>query len=200
MRKIKNEVMTHWDGLLTKSGYGIRVLAATDRPFDLDEAIIRKFECRIMVGLPSVKSREIILRKLLSKGKIEGLDFKELAAMTEGCCGSDLKEKKRKAEEGDSLAESWKTGKSVDEEPRNGRLGQVAAGFACEGSVMRELKTWNDLYGEGGLRKKQRLSYFLSSMYDRRKMRFRPCHSIHFHPISFFGKASEAEGAKQAET
>ena len=38
---------------------------------------------------------------------------------------------------------------------------QVAASFASEGSVMNELKQWNDLYGEGGSRKKQQLTYFL---------------------------------------
>ncbi|THU46413.1 hypothetical protein C4D60_Mb09t04680 [Musa balbisiana] len=91
MRKIKNEFMTRWDGLLTKPGERILVLAATNRPFDLDEAIIRRFERRIMVGLPSLESRESILRKLLSKEKVEGLDYKELATMTEGYSGSDLK-------------------------------------------------------------------------------------------------------------
>nr|XP_027080392.1 nuclear valosin-containing protein-like [Coffea arabica] len=92
MRKIKNEFMTHWDGLMTKSGERILVLAATNRPFDLDEAIIRRFERRIMVGLPSVENREMILKTLLSKECVdESLDFKELAAMTEGYSGSDLK-------------------------------------------------------------------------------------------------------------
>ncbi|KAL0873115.1 hypothetical protein Bca101_022820 [Brassica carinata] len=46
MRKIKNEFMTHWDGLMSNSGDRILVLAATNRPFDLDEAIIRRFERR----------------------------------------------------------------------------------------------------------------------------------------------------------
>ncbi|PNY14989.1 P-loop containing nucleoside triphosphate hydrolases superfamily protein [Trifolium pratense] len=46
MRKIKNEFMSHWDGLTTKQGERILVLAATNRPFDLDEAIIRRFERR----------------------------------------------------------------------------------------------------------------------------------------------------------
>lgn len=46
---------------------------------------------RIMVGLPSAESREKILRTLLSKEKVEELDFKELATMTEGYSGSDLK-------------------------------------------------------------------------------------------------------------
>jgi ATP-dependent 26S proteasome regulatory subunit len=45
-----------------------------------------------MVGLPSMESRELIMRRLLSKEKVdEGLDYKELATMTEGYSGSDLK-------------------------------------------------------------------------------------------------------------
>lgn len=44
-----------------------------------------------MVGLPSTESREKILRTLLAKEKVEQLDFKELATMTEGYSGSDLK-------------------------------------------------------------------------------------------------------------
>lgn len=46
MRKIKNEFMTHWVGLMTKPGQRILVLAATNRPFDLNEAIIRRLERR----------------------------------------------------------------------------------------------------------------------------------------------------------
>lgn len=38
---------------------------------------------------------------------------------------------------------------------------QVAASFAAEGSIMSELKQWNELYGDGGSRKKQQLTYFL---------------------------------------
>lgn len=44
-----------------------------------------------MVGLPSIESRELILKTLLAKEKVEDLDFKELATMTEGYSGSDLK-------------------------------------------------------------------------------------------------------------
>ncbi|KAG5533835.1 hypothetical protein RHGRI_027888 [Rhododendron griersonianum] len=195
MRKIKNEFMSHWDGLLTKPGERILVLAATNRPFDLDEAIIRRFERRIMVGLPSVESREMILKTLLGKEKVENLDFKVLANMTEGFSGSDLKnlcitaayrpvreliqqerlkdlKKKKKDEEGQSKEDASDAKEESKEEiaitlrPLNMedmRLAknQVAASFAAEGSIMSELKQWNDLYGEGGSRKKQQLTYFL---------------------------------------
>lgn len=44
------------------------------------------------MGLPSVENRENILRTLLSKEKVEeGIDYKEIAIMTEGFSGSDLK-------------------------------------------------------------------------------------------------------------
>lgn len=46
---------------------------------------------RIMVGLPSVESREKIFRTLLAKEKVENIDYKELATMTEGYSGSDIK-------------------------------------------------------------------------------------------------------------
>nr|GMD53786.1 nuclear valosin-containing protein-like [Ipomoea batatas] len=195
MRKIKNEFMTHWDGLLTKSGERILVLAATNRPFDLDEAIIRRFERRIMVGLPSAESREKILRTLLAKENVADIDFMELAAMTDGYSGSDLKnlcitaayrpvreliqqervkamQKKRKAEDGQSseassdMKEEATKEKVINLRPLNMEdlkqaKNQVAASFASEGSVMGELKQWNELYGEGGSRKKEQLSYFL---------------------------------------
>lgn len=195
MRKIKNEFMTHWDGLLTKPGERILVLSATNRPFDLDEAIIRRFERRIMVGLPSVESRENILRTLLAKEKIEKeLDFKEIATMTEGYSGSDLKnlcttaayrpvreliqqerlkdmEKQQKSEQGQSLDggpnnKEAKKEQVISLRPLNMEdfrqaKNQVAASFASEGAVMNELKQWNNLYGEGGSRKKEQLTYFL---------------------------------------
>ncbi|KAI3727678.1 hypothetical protein L6452_16296 [Arctium lappa] len=192
MRKIKNEFMTHWDGLLTKPGERILVLAATNRPFDLDEAIIRRFERRIMVGLPSVENRGMILKTLLAKENIEeGLNFSELATMTEGYSGSDLKnlcttaayrpvreliqqerlkdiEKKRRAESSEEPQSPEETTKEkvitirplkMDDfrEAKN----QVAASFSAAGSIMSELKQWNEQYGEGGSRKKEQLSYFL---------------------------------------
>ncbi|RHN53557.1 putative adenosinetriphosphatase [Medicago truncatula] len=195
MRKIKNEFMSNWDGLTSKSEDRILVLAATNRPFDLDEAIIRRFERRIMVGLPSAENRENILRTLLAKEKVHGgLDFKELATMTEGYSGSDLKNlcttaayrpvreliqqeiqkdsKKKKDAEGQNSQDAQDAKEEVEQErvitlrPLNMQdfkmaKSQVAASFAAEGAGMNELRQWNDLYGEGGSRKKEQLSYFL---------------------------------------
>eukprot|EP00256_Glycine_max_P065853 XP_025980448.1 ATPase family AAA domain-containing protein 1-A-like [Glycine max] len=177
----------------------------------------------ILVGLPSVEYREMILKTLLAKEKHKNLDFKELATMTEGYTGSDLKnlcitaayrpvrelrqqermkdmEKKKREAEGQSSEdasnnkdkeeqeitltpsnmEDMRRAKSqwifvkIEELKNAGSIeygdGYMALGssdpflfplkmvtctcLASEGSVMNELKHWNDLYGEGGSRKK----------------------------------------------
>ncbi|RRT71996.1 hypothetical protein B296_00028997 [Ensete ventricosum] len=46
MRKMKNEFMVNWDGLRTKDKERVLVLAATNRPFDLDDAVIRRLPRR----------------------------------------------------------------------------------------------------------------------------------------------------------
>jgi SpoVK/Ycf46/Vps4 family AAA+-type ATPase len=46
MIRIKNEFMSHWDGLLSKPDTRVVVLGATNMPFDLDEAVIRRFQRR----------------------------------------------------------------------------------------------------------------------------------------------------------
>ena len=38
---------------------------------------------------------------------------------------------------------------------------QVSSSFATEGAGMADLKSWNELFGEGGTRAKQQLTYFL---------------------------------------
>jgi SpoVK/Ycf46/Vps4 family AAA+-type ATPase len=46
MHRMKNEFMVNWDGLRTKDNEHVLVLAATNRPFDLDEAVIRRLPRR----------------------------------------------------------------------------------------------------------------------------------------------------------
>lgn len=54
MRKLKNEFMASWDGLRTREKERVLVLAATNRPFDLDEAVIRRFPRRSVSIEPKV--------------------------------------------------------------------------------------------------------------------------------------------------
>ncbi|KAJ7972950.1 AAA-type ATPase family protein [Quillaja saponaria] len=68
------------------------VLAATNRPFDLDEAVIRRLPRRLMVNLPDASNRDKILRVILAKEDLApDVDLEALANMTDGYSGSDLK-------------------------------------------------------------------------------------------------------------
>ncbi|KAA3475071.1 AAA-type ATPase family protein isoform 1 [Gossypium australe] len=92
MRKMKNEFMVNWDGLRTKDKERVLVLAATNRPFDLDEAVIRRLPRRLMVNLPDAPNREKILRVILAKEDLSpNVVLETIANMTDGYSGSDLK-------------------------------------------------------------------------------------------------------------
>ncbi len=69
----------------------VMVLAATNRPWDLDEAIRRRLEKRIYIPLPSDLGRERLLKINLKGLKLEeDIDFNEIVRKTEGYSGADL--------------------------------------------------------------------------------------------------------------
>ncbi|TFK70547.1 ATPase [Pluteus cervinus] len=89
---MKAEFMTLWDGL-TSSTDRILVLGATNRPEDIDSAILRRMPKRFPVGLPAFEQRHKILSLMLKDTKLApnfALDI--LAKATVGLSGSDLKE------------------------------------------------------------------------------------------------------------
>eukprot|EP01018_Ginkgo_biloba_P040982 Gb_08234 [translate_table: standard] len=89
---MRNEFMAAWDGLRSKDSQRIVILAATNRPFDLDDAVIRRLPRRIYVDLSDVENRTKILWVIHTQEKlVDGVELNELASATEGYLGSDLK-------------------------------------------------------------------------------------------------------------
>lgn len=83
--------MAEWDGINALNS-GVLILGATNRPFDLDDAILRRMPRRVLVDLPSEEDRYAILKLLLDDEQLDpGVDLLELAKHTNLYSGSDLK-------------------------------------------------------------------------------------------------------------
>lgn len=94
---MKAEFMTLWDGLATGSSR-ILILGATNRPSDIDKAILRRMPKQFRIGLPAAEQRKKVLRLLLRGVALEDkFDWDFLVSRTEGLSGSDLRELCRNA-------------------------------------------------------------------------------------------------------
>ena len=57
-RGVITEFMQEMDGLRTNKNSNVIVIGATNRPFDLDDAVLRRLPRRLLVDLPGEKERE----------------------------------------------------------------------------------------------------------------------------------------------
>ncbi|KAI0375015.1 AAA-domain-containing protein [Pilatotrama ljubarskyi] len=91
-RGVITEFMQEMDGLKSSKESNVIVIGATNRPFDLDDAVLRRLPRRLLVDLPGEKEREEILKILLRDETLaDDVDLKLLAKKTESFSGSDLK-------------------------------------------------------------------------------------------------------------
>ncbi|CAN8321294.1 unnamed protein product [Cochlearia groenlandica] len=165
-RRMRNEFMAAWDGLRSKDSQRILILGATNRPFDLDDAVIRRLPRRIYVDLPDAENRLKILKIFLTPENLEsGFQFEKLAKETEGYSGSDLKNL--------CIAAAYRPVQELLQEEQKGTRtdvsrdlrplslddfiqskAKVSPSVAYDATTMNELRKWNEQYGEGGTRTK----------------------------------------------
>ncbi|KAJ6630739.1 hypothetical protein B0H10DRAFT_1982677 [Mycena sp. CBHHK59/15] len=81
-RAVLTEFMQEMDGLRSSKDDSVIVIGATNRPFDLDDAVLRRLPRRLLVDLPGEREREDFG---------SDLDPKSIAKKTESFSGSDLK-------------------------------------------------------------------------------------------------------------
>lgn len=93
-RRMKTELLVQMDGLLSASNGGVFVLAASNLPWDLDSAFLRRLEKRIMIPLPTAECRVDMIRThlcefspIFSKGGF----LEEAASLVDGYSGSDIR-------------------------------------------------------------------------------------------------------------
>ncbi|XP_014259911.1 spastin isoform X2 [Cimex lectularius] len=91
-RRLKTEFLVELDGLPASSDHRVLVMAATNRPQELDEALLRRFPKRVYVCLPDPKTRAVLLTRLLSRqgNPLTKSEIDTIAHLTEGYSGSDI--------------------------------------------------------------------------------------------------------------
>ncbi|KAH0996829.1 hypothetical protein GBA52_020693 [Prunus armeniaca] len=90
-RRIKTELLVQMQGVGTND-QKVLVLAATNTPYALDQAIRRRFDKRIYIPLPDLKARQHMFKVHLgdTPNNLSESDFESLARKTEGFSGSDV--------------------------------------------------------------------------------------------------------------
>jgi len=97
LTSVKTTLMQEWDGLRTSLDR-VLVIGSTNRPYDLDEAVLRRLPRRILVNLPDLETRRQILEVTLRSNKISSdVNLTDIAIKLEGYSGSDIKEVCREA-------------------------------------------------------------------------------------------------------
>ncbi|KAL8062544.1 hypothetical protein ABFX02_02G154400 [Erythranthe guttata] len=91
-RRLKSEFLVQFDGVASSSGDLVTVIGATNKPQELDDAVLRRLVKRIYIPLPDANARRLLLKHKL-KGHAFSLpdgDLERLVAETDGYSGSDL--------------------------------------------------------------------------------------------------------------
>ncbi|XP_076934403.1 uncharacterized protein LOC143600664 isoform X2 [Bidens hawaiensis] len=91
-RRLKSEFLVQFDGVTSNSDDLVIVIGATNKPQELDDAVLRRLVKRIYIPLPDANARRNLLKNKL-KGQQYSLpsgDLERLVKDTEGYSGSDL--------------------------------------------------------------------------------------------------------------
>jgi SpoVK/Ycf46/Vps4 family AAA+-type ATPase len=92
MRQVINQLLSEMDGV-DASNEGVLILAATNTPWYVDQALRRpgRFDRVLFVPPPDAPAREAILRLLLEDKPSAGVDYARLANEAKNFSGADLK-------------------------------------------------------------------------------------------------------------
>jgi len=92
--RVRNQFLKETDGIIDKGkNLHVYVIGATNKPWDLDWAFIRRFQKRILVPLPDHHTRLMMFKLYTRHLKLAtDVDLHELARISEGFSGSDIRD------------------------------------------------------------------------------------------------------------
>jgi len=165
-RELINEFLKEWDGMNETTAF---IMVATNRPFDLDDAVLRRLPRKILVDLPSERDREAIL-SLHLKDEIleEGISIAKLAERTPLYSGSDLKnvavsaalaavrEENEEAEKQGLKDKKYPERRVLKQSHFEKALEEISASVSEDMGSLKAIKQFDERYGDGKGRKKKK--------------------------------------------
>ncbi|MGD0450954.1 MAG: AAA family ATPase [Candidatus Bathyarchaeia archaeon] len=117
--RVRNQFLKEMDGIVDKGkNLHVYVIGATNKPWDLDWAFIRRFQKRILVPLADHGTRLSMLKLYSSTLAIDtDVDLQELARLSEGFSGSDIRDVCQSAQL-KLIGEFFESGKAMDKEAK----------------------------------------------------------------------------------
>jgi len=117
--RVRNQFLKEMDGIVDKGkNLHVYVIGATNKPWDLDWAFIRRFQKRILVPLPDHHTRLMMLKLYTGNLQIaRDVDLHELARLSEGFSGSDIRDVCQAAQLS-LIGEFFESGKAADKEAK----------------------------------------------------------------------------------
>ena len=128
-----NQLLTEMDGF--DSSVGLIILAATNRPEILDQALLRagRFDRQVLVDRPDKKGRLDILKVHVKKVTLaQDVDLEQVAALTTGFSGADLANRVNKA----ALAARRRRASAVELQDFTATIERIVAGLEKKSRVL----------------------------------------------------------------
>ena len=152
-KRLKTEFLIQFDGLGSNPNARLLVIAATNRPMDLDEALLRRLPKRVYCGPLDEDGRFEFIKKVINRVEVNlsDDDIREIAKKTNDYSNSDLMELCREAAyqpvrelTTEQIMETKKFRPLVKQDLLNAV--QKIRGTLSK-KVKDELKKWNDQFG-----------------------------------------------------
>ena len=185
-RELLNQFLKEWDGMSNDSGSAF-IMVATNRPHDLDDAVLRRLPRRLLVDLPTEQDRKEILKiHLRNEALADEVSIPELAKKTPLYSGSDLKNLAVAAalsavREENAMAKAYKEkGEEGEYEYPEKRtltnkhfevaIDEITASVSEDMASLKDIKKFDEQYGDRKGRKKKQPKWGFKSAKEAEKV------------------------------
>ncbi|KAI1159559.1 hypothetical protein F5B18DRAFT_636302 [Nemania serpens] len=166
-RETINQFLREWDGMDKMKAF---IMVATNRPFDLDEAVLRRLPRKLLIDLPLETDRAAILKIHLRDEMVdETVSIEDIAKHTPLYSGSDLKnvcvaaamaavKEELEASERHTGPKPyvWVNKRVLNRRHFDKALKEIGASVSEDMATLSAIRKFDERYGDSKARKKKR--------------------------------------------